>query len=36
MPTTSQPAIGDILEVFEACDEDTLVLPIGDGLSGTY
>lgn len=36
VPTTSQPAIGDILEVFEACDEDTLVLPIGDGLSGTY
>lgn len=35
-PTTSQPSIGDILEVYEGCDEETLVLPIGDGLSGTY
>ena len=37
VPTTSQPAIGDILEVFERfADEDILALPIGDGLSGTY
>ena len=36
VPTTSQPAIGDILEVFEECKEEILVLPIGDGLSGTY
>ena len=35
-PTTSQPAIGDILEIFEECNEEMLVLPIGDGLSGTY
>lgn len=34
--TTSQPAIGDMLEVFEESDEELLVLPIGDGLSGTY
>ena len=36
VPTTSQPAIGDILEVFESSQEEMLVLPIGDGLSGTY
>lgn len=36
VPKTSQPSIGDIVEVFEACDEEMLVLPIGDGLSGTY
>lgn len=36
VPTTSQPAIGDVLDVFASCEEDTLVLPIGDGLSGTY
>lgn len=34
--TTSQPSIGDIVEVYENCDEEMLVLPIGDGLSGTY
>ena len=34
--TTSQPAIGEILEIFEKSDEELLVLPIGDGLSGTY
>lgn len=36
VPTTSQPAIGDILETFEENDEEILFLPIGDGLSGTY
>ena len=36
IPTTSQPAIGDALDVFEGCTEEILVLPIGDGLSGTY
>lgn len=35
-PTSSQPSIGDIIEVYESCHEDTLALPIGDGLSGTY
>ena len=36
VPTTSQPVIGDIIDIYEGCDEETLVLPIGDGLSGTY
>ena len=36
VPTTSQPAIGDILEVFEESNEEILFLPIGDGLSGAY
>ena len=36
VPTTSQPVIGDIIEIYENCDEEMLVLPIGDGLSGTY
>lgn len=36
IPTSSQPAIGDVLEVFEDCDEEILYLSIGDGLSGTY
>lgn len=36
VPTTSQPAIGDILDVFEESKEEILFLPIGDGLSGTY
>lgn len=35
-PTSSQPAIGDLLEVFEEDDEETLALFIGDGLSGGY
>ena len=36
VPKTSQPAIGEILEVFEESDEEALFLPIGDGLSGSY
>lgn len=36
VPTTSQPAVGDILDVFEESDEEILFLPIGDGLSGAY
>ena len=36
VPTSSQPAIGDVLDVFEGCDEEMLYLSIGDGLSGTY
>lgn len=35
-PTTTQPSIGDVLEVYQDCQEEMLVLPIGDGLSGTY
>ncbi len=34
--TTSQSAIGEILEIYVENDEELLVLPIGDGLSGTY
>lgn len=39
VPTSSQPAIGDIMEVFEEAEktgEDVLFLPVGDGLSGAY
>ena len=35
-PTTSQPAVGDLLDVFEETTEETLALFIGDGLSGGY
>lgn len=36
VPTTSQPAIGDLIDTFEADKEETLALFIGDGLSGGY
>ena len=36
IPTSSQPAIGDLLEVMEETDEDLLVLTVGDGLSGGF
>ncbi|MDF2593612.1 MAG: hypothetical protein K0S75_3078 [Clostridia bacterium] len=36
VPTSSQPAIGDVIEVFEGTQEEILYLTIGDGLSGTY
>ena len=36
VPTSSQPAIGDLLEVFEEDREETIALFIGDGLSGGY
>ena len=35
-PTTSQPAIGDLVDEFENTKEETLALLIGDGLSGGY
>ena len=35
-PTSSQPAIGDLIEVFEESEEEILALFIGDGLSGGY
>lgn len=35
-PTTSQPAIGELLDAFEGTTEETLGLFIGDGLSGGY
>lgn len=34
--TSSQPAVGDILEAYENSPCEILVFPIGDGLSGTY
>ena len=36
VPTTSQPAIGDLIDIFEEMTEETLALFIGDGLSGGY
>lgn len=36
VPKTSQPSIGEIVDCFEAHNDEILVLPIGDGLSGTY
>lgn len=35
-PTSSQPAIGDVLEIFENVHEEILHLSLGDGLSGAY
>ena len=36
VPTSSQPAVGDLLDIFESDDEEMLVLTVGDGLSGGY
>ena len=36
VPSTSQPAIGDILDVYEADEEEMLFVTIGEGLSGAY
>lgn len=36
VPTSSQPSIGDILEVLDSSDEEMLFLTVGDGLSGAY
>lgn len=36
VPTSSQPSIGDVLEVLENTQEEILYLSIGDGLSGAY
>ena len=36
VPGSSQPAIGDILDVLEETDEELLFLTVGDGLSGAY
>ena len=36
VPTSSQPAIGDFLEIFESGQEEVLMLTVGDGLSGAY
>ncbi len=36
IPTSSQPSIGDVLNVLEGTEEEILYLSIGDGLSGAY
>ena len=36
VPASSQPSVGGYIETFENADEDTLVLCMADGLSGTY
>ena len=36
IPSSSQPAVGDMLDVYESTDEELLVLTVGDGLSGAY
>ncbi len=36
VPTSSQPSIGDILDIYEKDNEEILHLSIGDGLSGSY
>jgi len=36
VPTSSQPSVGDMLEVYEACNEEAIFLTVGDGLSGAY
>lgn len=36
IPSSSQPAIGDILNLMESTDEELLFLTVGDGLSGGY
>ena len=36
VPSSSQPAIGDLLDVMESGSEEMLVLTVGEGLSGAY
>lgn len=36
IPTSSQPALGDVLDVLEADEEEAIFLTVGDGLSGAY
>lgn len=36
IPSSSQPAIGDILDVLESSQEEMLFITVGDGLSGAY
>ena len=36
IPTSSQPALGDILDVLESSQEEMLFITVGDGLSGAY
>ncbi len=36
VPGSSQPAIGDYLDIMEASEDEMLFLTVGDGLSGAY
>ena len=36
VPTSSQPALGDVLDVLEQDEEEQIFLTVGDGLSGAY
>lgn len=36
VPTSSQPSVGDVLEVYGESEEETLFITVGDGLSGGY
>ncbi len=36
VPGTSQPAVGEVMDLLEESDEETLLLTVGDGLSGEY
>lgn len=36
VPSSSQPAVGDILDILESSDDEMLFLTVGDGLSGSY
>ena len=37
MPTSSQPALGDVIAMYEGCGEDEVLnIAMADGLSGTY
>lgn len=36
VPKSSQPSVGDVLEVFEGSGEEMLFITVGDGLSGGY
>ncbi|MBP3652190.1 MAG: DegV family protein [Clostridia bacterium] len=36
VPKSSQPSLGDVLEVLEGCDEEIILLTVADGLSGGY
>lgn len=36
IPSSSQPAVGEVLEALEGSNEETLAITMADGLSGTY
>ena len=36
VPTSSQPSVGDVLDVLETTEDESLFITVGDGLSGAY